>query len=168
MNLRSSFNYNLNNFFQLRTNLKDLKNFSKKLAAHAIQDDIFLLQGELGSGKTTFSRFFIESIFEKYKLKKPHSIKSPTFPILINYSLKDFEIYHYDFFRLKSIKEILELGLFENFPNNISIIEWPEILLEKKNINNFYLIKFKIKKNYLRNIKISHSNKKLFLNINEE
>ena len=52
MNLRSSFNYNLNNFFQLRINLKDLKIFSKKLAAHVMRDDIFLLQGELGPGKT--------------------------------------------------------------------------------------------------------------------
>ena len=81
--------------FQLRANLEILQNLAKILAKKTQQGDIFLLEGELGSGKTTFSRFFIESIFEKNLLTKPNSIKSPSFPILINYDLNNYEIFHY-------------------------------------------------------------------------
>ena len=52
------------------------------------------------------------------KIIQPKSIKSPTFPIMISYDLKKYELYHYDFYRLKSFLELKELGIFENFKQN--------------------------------------------------
>ncbi len=157
----------MNNFFQLSVNLEILQKLAEKIAKQALQGDIFLLEGELGSGKTTFSRFFIESVFEKNLLRKPNSIKSPSFPILINYALKNFEIYHYDFFRLKNISDFIELGIFENFSNNITLIEWPRILLQNNKLQNYYLIKFRIENINFRQLEISHTNKNLYFNTNE-
>ena len=101
------------------------------------------------------------------KIIQPKSIKSPTFPIMISYDLTKYELYHYDFYRLKSFLELKELGIFENFKENISIIEWPEILLRQKYLNSYYLIRFKIENLNLRKIKIIHTDKKLSLNIND-
>ena len=117
---------------QFISSLDKLNNFAKELANNSNLNDIFLLKGELGSGKTTFSRLFIIALHHKMKIIPPESIKSPTFPIMISYDLKKYEVNHYDFYRLKSNKELLELGIIENLLNNISIIEWPEILLEKR------------------------------------
>ena len=66
--------------------------------------DILLLKGELGAGKTTFSRFIINHLYSLKNLSKPNSINSPTFPILLTYDLNTYEVYHYDFYRIKTIK----------------------------------------------------------------
>ena len=121
-----------------------------------------MFEGELGAGKTTFTRFLINSIFEKESLKKPYSIKSPSFPIMISYQLKNFQIFHYDFYRLENNNELAELNIFENIKNNISIIEWPKKLIKYKDIENYYLIKIKILNSFMRAIEISNSNKKIF------
>ena len=94
------------NLLKTKTNLKQLEIIAKKLASKSLIGDIYLLSGELGSGKTTFIRFFIYSIFARHLIKKPNSIKSPSFPIMINYPIKNFEVFHYDLYRLKNIKEI--------------------------------------------------------------
>ena len=57
--------------------LNQLEILAKKIAYKAVLGDMYLLKGELGVGKTTFARYFINAIYEKYLLKKPNSIKSP-------------------------------------------------------------------------------------------
>ena len=135
-----------------KTNLQELNKFAEKLAAINSPSDIILLKGELGVGKTTFTRLLINSLYRKKKIPLPSSIKSPTFPILITYDLKDYEIYHYDLYRLKNVKELYELDMFENFTNNISIIEWPEILINELKKENYYYIKFSFVNNITREI----------------
>ena len=71
-----------------------------------------MLKGELGVGKTTFSRFIINNLHTLNKNKKPSSINSPTYPILLTYDLSAYEIYHYDFYRVKDRKELEELEFF--------------------------------------------------------
>ena len=50
------------------------------------------------------------------------------------------KIFHYDFYRLKNVNELRELNIFENIQKNITLIEWPEIILRYKNITNYYLL----------------------------
>ena len=146
-----------------KTNLQELNKFAEKLAEINNPSDIILLKGELGVGKTTFTRFLINALHRKMKISLPSSIKSPTFPILITYDLKDYEIYHYDLYRLKNVKELYEFDMFENFKNNISIIEWPEILINELKKENYYYIKFSFVNNSIREIKFNHNNKNIIL-----
>ena len=133
----------MNTLSEYECNLFELDGFAKELSLNVKVSDFYLLEGELGTGKTTFARSFINSIFDNNKIQRPDNIKSPSFPIMINYSLNNFEICHYDFYRIKNKTDLLELNFFENSKNNISIIEWPTIFINNFNINNYYLIQFK-------------------------
>ena len=58
----------------------------------------------------------------------------------ITYDLKSYEIYHYDLYRIKNIRELEELDFFENIKHSITLIEWPEILIGVSSIKNYYHI----------------------------
>ena len=120
--------------------LRELEKLSTNLCKHISVGDIYLFQGELGAGKTTFVRLLINNLFVLNNLPKPSSITSPTFPILITYELNSSQIYHYDLYRVKSLKELEELDFFENLNNNITFIEWPEMLISLPLNKNHYLI----------------------------
>ena len=120
--------------------LRELEKLSTNLCKDVSVGDIYLFQGELGAGKTTFIRLLINNLFVLNNLPKPSSINSPTFPILITYELNSSQIYHYDLYRVKSIKELEELDFFENLNNNITFIEWPEMLISLPLNKNHYLI----------------------------
>ena len=100
--------------------------------------NIVFLYGEMGVGKTTFVRYLINKFQENDNLKITE-ITSPTFNLLNEYQLHKIKINHYDLFRIKSNREIKDLGLFENNNNSITLIEWPEII-EKKPKNLIELI----------------------------
>ena len=100
--------------------------------------NIVFLCGEMGVGKTTFVRYLINKFQENDNLKITE-ITSPTFNLLNEYQLHKIKINHYDLFRIKSNREIKDLGLFENNNNSITLIEWPEII-EKKPKNLIELI----------------------------
>ena len=120
--------------------LRELQKISTSLCKDISVGDIYLFQGELGAGKTTFVRLLINNLFVLNNLPKPSSITSPTFPILITYELNSLQIYHYDLYRVKSLKELEELDFFENLNNNITFIEWPEMLISLPLNRNHYLI----------------------------
>ena len=71
----------------LTLDLKGLENFCEEISPKLKIGDIICLFGELGSGKTTFARYLINSLYKNNKLKKPSSIKSPSFPILLTYEI---------------------------------------------------------------------------------
>ena len=150
--------------FKKKVNLQQIKIVAQNLAQNTILGDIYLLNGELGSGKTTFTRFFINSIFEKNFIKKPHSIKSPSFPIMINYPLNNFEVFHYDLYRLINENELKELSINENLKKNITLIEWPQLIINSSQINDYFFINLKIISPNERMVEITHTHNKNFNN----
>ena len=135
--------------------LPELEKLASNLCKDICVGDIYLFQGELGAGKTTFIRSLINNLFVLNNLPKPSSITSPTFPILITYELNSSQIYHYDLYRVKSLKELEELDFFENLNNNITFIEWPEILISLPLNKNHYLINLDMISETKRKINIS-------------
>ena len=111
----------------LITSLKRTKELANRVAAQSTIGDIYFLRGVLGSGKTTFARFFIQEIarINEKKIKEP--ITSPTYNLINNYNCgNNITICHVDLYRLKTIKEIEKIGFFEEIENKIVLIEWPE------------------------------------------
>ena len=135
--------------------LRELEKLSTNLCKDISIGDIYLFQGELGAGKTTFIRLLINNLFVLNNLPKPSSITSPTFPILITYDLNSSQIYHYDLYRIKNLKELDELDFFENLNNNITFIEWPEMLISLPLNKKHYLINLEIISETKRKINIS-------------
>ena len=113
--------------------IKQLQSFAKKVSKKIGVGDSIYLYGDLGSGKTTFARFLINSIQSNNKVKKDE-VLSPTFTLVQYYNIKKISIAHYDLYRIKKKKDLFNLGLFEQQDSYINIIEWPE-LIENKNID---------------------------------
>ena len=89
---------------QLKT-LEDTQVFSKKISQIIGTGDVIFLYGEIGVGKTTFVRFFINYLESKNGIKNS-DILSPTFNIVYDYDVRNMKILHYDLYRLKSYKDI--------------------------------------------------------------
>ena len=127
------------------SSILELEKIAKKIKKILLPGDAVFLYGEIGVGKTTFSRLLINSYEKENKIKKSE-VLSPTFNIVFEYEIKKFKIQHFDLYRLKNIYDIKNIGLFENNSNILTIIEWPE-LIKKKPSNRIDLF-FKYKKNY--------------------
>jgi len=84
---------------------------------------IFLLNGEMGAGKTTF----IKALGEQLNLKD--EVSSPTYSLANEYVLESGKkFFHFDLYRIKEMEELLEMGFEEYlYSGNYCFIEWPEI-----------------------------------------
>ena len=105
---------------------KSLLKVANKFANLVERGDIYLLYGQIGVGKTTFTRFLINNLEIKNTLNKS-DVLSPTFNILNEYQINNLIIKHFDLYRIKNKTELSNLGLFED-EEAVKIIEWPEIL----------------------------------------
>ena len=110
--------------------LEDTKNLSKNISKIINSGDTILLYGEIGVGKTTFARFFINNLESKQKIKNS-DVLSPTFNIVYDYDVGNKKILHYDLYRLKNNNDISQLAMFETSKKHIKIIEWPELIEPK-------------------------------------
>ena len=110
--------------------LEDTQSFSKNISKIISGGDIIFLYGEIGVGKTTFVRFFINSLESKNKIKNSE-VLSPTFNIVYDFDVGNLKILHYDLYRLKNYKDISQLGMFETSNDSIKIVEWPELIESK-------------------------------------
>ena len=95
--------------------------------------DCIFLTGEIGVGKTTFTRNLI-NYFQKKEGVEQTQVLSPTFNLLYEYDIKEIKIMHYDLYRIKNAKELNQLGIFNENINSIKIIEWPQLI--ETNVTN--------------------------------
>jgi len=108
------------------------KDIAEKISTQLKKNQIIFLYGEIGVGKTTFVRYLINKL-QKDKNINITEVTSPTFNILNEYQIGDLTIKHYDLFRIKLKEEIINLNIFEDNLNSISLIEWPQIIDTKSN-----------------------------------
>lgn len=93
---------------------------ARQLLDFAGEKKVFLFEGDMGAGKTTF----IKAICEQ--LGTDDLVSSPTFSIINEYTYPDGSIYHFDFYRLKNETEAYDLGYEDYFySGNFCFIEWP-------------------------------------------
>lgn len=108
---------------------------------------LIALKGQLGSGKTTFMQYLLQS------LNYNQVITSPTFPIMNIYNLKDLNIVHMDFYREALLYEELEEVYMQN--NNYLFIEWYELAPYAEQISPNLTITIQILDNNKRQITIT-------------
>jgi tRNA threonylcarbamoyl adenosine modification protein YjeE len=107
--------------------LDQLKLVSNKIADKTSETDCIFLIGEIGVGKTTFTRNFINYL-QKREVVKETEVLSPTFNLLYEYDIKNLKVMHYDLYRIENKKDLDQLGIFKEDINTIKIIEWPELI----------------------------------------
>jgi len=98
-----------------------LPEVAQKLLQAGRNFNVWVLQGEMGSGKTTLVKALVK------QLGLADLVTSPTFSIVNEYSRGDRRVYHFDFYRLKRDTEALDLGFEEYLSSgNLCLIEWAE------------------------------------------
>jgi len=131
---------------EIKFSLSQLKKASKELKMH-IKQNVVLISGEMGVGKTTL----IKELLSLYGVKD--NVTSPTFSIINEYLIDNDEvIYHMDLYRVKDTAELENIGFFEYLKSRRTcLIEWGEMIEEliDSEYNKFTLIE----KNNLRVLK---------------
>lgn len=104
-------------------NLQEISAVADQFIAAMGEHRVIAFYGEMGTGKTTF----IQAICKN--LGVTDVINSPTFSIVNEYLASDGEIYHFDFYRIKKLEEVYDMGYEEYFyGNGFCFIEWPELV----------------------------------------
>ncbi len=111
-------------FTEKADQLKKLPEIAKKLMAQFPEERVFAFYGKMGAGKTTF----IQSVCKT--LGSDDAVTSPTFALINEYnSPKAGSIFHFDFYRIKNLEEVFDLG-YEDYlySGSYCLIEWPELI----------------------------------------
>ena len=120
------------------TSEKLTKELAKEFTKYLKGGEFVFLYGEMGVGKTTFVKYFINE-YQKINNLTQTEITSPTFSLLNEYHVKDIRIKHYDLFRINRKEDINNLDIFEKDNKLITLIEWPQLLADKKDIKSIDL-----------------------------
>jgi tRNA threonylcarbamoyladenosine biosynthesis protein TsaE len=106
---------------QLTFTLDQIQTIASQILTEASPQKIFLFYGEMGAGKTTLIKALC------HELGVEGQTSSPTFSIVNEYAGSGGAVYHFDFYRLKSQTEALDMGYEEYFySGDYCFIEWPE------------------------------------------
>ncbi len=105
------------------SNLAQLDKIAQSIIEKAAERKVWLFYGEMGAGKTTL----IKNICKL--LGVTNEVSSPTFSLVNEYDTNDSKsiVYHFDFYRLESEDEAMDMGYEEYFySGNCCLVEWPE------------------------------------------
>jgi len=128
-------------------NIKHTKKIAADFSKSLKKGDVVFLYGELGAGKTTFTKYVMEDLGYK------GNVVSPTFVLERRYKTNNFTVYHLDLYRINTADLSLLQFLNDKDENGVYFIEWPEII-EGIIIPN-YKTYIKVVSENLRNIKIN-------------
>ncbi len=137
----------------------ETKKLAEKLSNFLKKGDVVFLFGEMGTGKTTFAKYLINSMQTKNN-EDILEVQSPTFNILNEYKVSGLKILHYDLYRLKDKKELENLGQIKNQNDKLILIEWPELI--EDNVFSTISLKFAYEDDLnKRSLSISSSDKNI-------
>ena len=128
------------------TSEKLTKELAKEFSKYLKGGEFVFLYGEMGVGKTTFVKYFINE-YQKINNLTHTEITSPTFSLLNEYQVKDIRIKHYDLFRYNRKEDVNNLDIFEKDNKLITLIEWPHLIADKQDLK-FIALTF----NYLNDL----------------
>lgn len=118
MDNTNTFNTIMETYSQTET-----MNFAYQMGKNSKKGDVFCLCGDLGVGKTQFTKGFAKG------LGINDDITSPTFTIVNEYSTNNFQFYHFDVYRISNIDELYDIGYEEYFFSEaICLIEWADMI----------------------------------------
>ena len=106
-------------------NLEHIREAARQFIAQMGDRKVFAFYGSMGAGKTTFVKAVCE------ELGVEDVITSPTFAIINEYhaEARDLTIYHFDFYRIKKLEEVYDMGYEDYFYSGaVCFIEWPELI----------------------------------------
>ena len=102
---------------------EETRAIAARLAQNCKGNEVFLLQGTLGAGKSVFARAFVRSL-----MQADIDVPSPTFTLVQSYETPKGPLWHFDLYRLQEPDEIFEIGWEDALTSGIVLIEWPERL----------------------------------------
>jgi tRNA threonylcarbamoyladenosine biosynthesis protein TsaE len=103
----------------IETTRESAREFIENIGEHKV----FAFYGKMGAGKTTFVKAICE------ELGVEDVITSPTFAIVNEYEAHDQSIFHFDFYRIKRLEEVYDMGYEDYFYSGaLCFIEWPELI----------------------------------------
>ena len=139
------------------------KSIAEAFSKNVKRGDILFFNGELGVGKTTFIKYLI-NFLQKRNNQIITEITSPTFNLINEYHLDSIIIKHCDLYRIIDERELDNLGIFENINDQITLIEWPDIIKNYKIENKIELF-FEYDADYKKRfISVSSTSNISFLN----
>jgi tRNA threonylcarbamoyladenosine biosynthesis protein TsaE len=134
----------------LVNSLSEIDIAAQKIILLAGTQKTFLFYGGMGAGKTTL----IKALAKKFGTTD--NVASPTFSIVNEYKIPDGSIYHFDFYRLKTQSEALDMGFEEYlYSGNYCFIEWPEKIPDLLPLH-YISIKIIVAENNTRLVNIDH------------